>query len=82
VNDKHTLTEAEARQILANTASHAANPDLFSARRGDGGWVFAWADSTRPIPMGVRSEVVTDSGQVGRVKIGETGEQALQRLAD
>lgn len=76
------LTEGEARKILADQHSQAANPELFSARREEGGWVFSWSDKTRPIPMGVRSEVVTDSGRSDRLKIGETVEQAIERLSN
>lgn len=82
MTEKRALTEQEARQILANKRNQAANPDLFTARREEGGWVFAWSDRTKSAPMGVRSSVVTDSGQTGKLKIGETAEEALQRLSN
>lgn len=44
MTEKRALTEQEARQILANKRNQAANPDLFTARREEGGWVFAWSD--------------------------------------
>ncbi|MGC4104889.1 MAG: hypothetical protein QM753_00860 [Thermomicrobiales bacterium] len=76
------LTEEQARKVLADEHRQAANPNVFSARREEGGWVFAWSDRTTPVPMGVGSVVVTDSGQTGRLKIGETAEEALKRLSD
>lgn len=80
--DKGQLTEEEARGILADKHSQAASAELFSARREEGGWVFSWADKAGPIPIGVGSVVVTDSGRSGRLKIGETATQALERLSD
>ncbi|WP_028708767.1 hypothetical protein [Propionicicella superfundia] len=82
MTEGRALIEHEARQVLADKHSQAASRDLFSARREESGWVFAWSDRTTPAPMGVGSVVVTDSGQVGRLKIGETAEQAFQRLSD
>ena len=73
------ITENEARALLASTGSQAASPERYSAIRA-GGWAFAWADTSRPIPMGVRGIVVTDEGRIGRARIGETAEQALRRL--
>lgn len=75
------LSEAEARTILENVRSQAADPALFTARREVGGWVFSWADRSKPAPIGVRSEVVTDSGKRGRLQIGETGSEAIRRLS-
>ena len=74
------ITENEARALLASTGSQAASPERYSAIRCAGGWAFAWADTSRPIPMGVRGIVVTDEGRIGRARIGETAEQSLRRL--
>lgn len=82
VNDKAAITEEKARQILAEMHSQAADPDVFSARRAEEGWVFAWSDRSKAAPIGVRSTVVTDTGNVGKLKIGETAEQALRRLSE
>ena len=74
------ITENEARGLLACAGSQAASPELYSALRAGGGWAFSWADRSRPIPMGVRGVVVTDDGRIGRARIGESPEQALERL--
>lgn len=76
------LTEEEARAALAEAGSQAASPEWYRAIRKVGGWAFAWADTSRPIPMGVRGLVVTDAGRVGRVKLGETVDAAIARLGD
>ncbi len=75
------MTEEGARRILASKGSEASNPNYYSTQRVEGGWVFNWIDKGEPIPMGTRSEVVTDSGKDGRLKIGETAEQAIERLS-
>lgn len=74
------INETQARQALAEAKSQAASPKLYAARRETDGWSFSWADRSQPIPMGVRGVVVTDAGRVGRVRIGETAEQAIARL--
>jgi len=74
------LSEYEARQVLIAKNSVAADPERFGPRRAVGGWVFAWVDRSARPPMGVRTVVVADSGEVGRAAVGESGEQALQRL--
>lgn len=75
------MTEEEARSILADRNSPAAEPDRFRAERVNGGWAFRWADPDGPTPFGVRTWVVTDSGTADRVKLGENAQRAVDRLA-
>jgi hypothetical protein len=80
VNAVETLSEGEARGLLAAARSPAADSELYAARRVDGGWVFVWRSRARPVPLGVRPVVVTDSGVVGQVSFGEHSSTAIRRL--
>jgi hypothetical protein len=76
----NALSEDQARGLLAAARSQAASPELYAARRCEGGWVFTWRSKERPIPMGVRAMVVTDNGVVGRTRLGEDSAAAIRRL--
>lgn len=74
------LTELQARSILVVCGSPAASPAKYRADRVDQGWVFQWIRGTKKVPLGVRSWVVTDSGVVDTVDLGESFSEALARL--
>ena len=76
------LTEAAARQALAEHRSPAADVQRYSARRVSGGWAFGWRqhDDGQPVEIGTIPWVVTDTSLVGGQRLGETAEQAIRRL--
>ncbi|MDR2378743.1 MAG: hypothetical protein LBD70_04885 [Bifidobacteriaceae bacterium] len=73
------ISEEQARQLLAAANSPAASAERYAAVRLDGGWLFKWAGTARPVPVGVRGVVVGDQGRVARLKLGETADQAIAR---
>ena len=76
------ITETGARRLAALVCDGAASPEQYPVTRVTGGWAFRWLASKGPVPMGAHGAVVTDCGAAGRLRMCETAEQAVQRLAE
>lgn len=70
----------EACGLLREHGFDESKQVQLSSRRGAGGWVFARTGGSRP-KLGAHSWVVTDQCVVGKARWGESGPQALARLA-
>jgi hypothetical protein len=74
------LSEAQARSLLAELKSPAADQERYAATRLEGGWLFSWG-ATTPVPIGSGPWVVSDAAQVRRVPIGKRAAEVLTELA-
>ena len=57
------LSEEDARSVLSEAGSDAADPALYRARRISGGWSFGWREDAGPPLIGTVGWVVADNGK-------------------
>ncbi len=74
------ITEQDARQRLLAAHSPAHKAGAYQAERVENGWLFSWAGRLTDIPMGATPWVVSDSGQVAPVVIGQTARAVLAAM--
>lgn len=71
------ISEDDARRALLAAHSEAYDPARFSARRRDSGWFFGWKPQAGDPPMGTRSWIVTDTGNVRMLGFRETAAEGI-----
>lgn len=71
------ISEDGARAALLAAHSEAYDPTRFTASRRDRGWFFGWKQQAGDPPMGTRSWVVTDAGNVRLLAFRQTADEGI-----
>jgi len=73
------ISEDDARQLLAEGHSPAANPAWYEAVRCERGWAFYLRRDSGPVEFGARAWVLTDGGRARMLGLEESLEEAVGR---
>ncbi len=73
------ISEDDARQLLAEGHSPAANAARYEAVRCERGWAFYLRRDSGPVEFGARAWVLTDDGRARMLGLEESLEEAVGR---
>ena len=76
------LSEMQARTVLSQAGSPAADPAKYHARRISGGWSFGWREDAGPPLLGTIGWVVADNGRCRGQRLGMRANEVVQALMD
>lgn len=74
------LLETQARQVLTDRGSSAANAIYFQAKRRVHWWAFGWRPEAGEVFVGTLRWVATDDDQAGWCRLSEAADDTINRL--